>query len=188
VWAGHIYDARLGKIALGDVDTHVVPMELLKGRLRIDMLGTNPVSELHGGFSHGLGGLGLDEFSVAAGVAAQSPIPAGTLFVEKLTARFPGGQCGSAEGRGRAFVSSPFAGVVQTGSMTGPALCRDGALAFDLANDTGAARQEIAVGADGSYNVRATIKPESAAVAARLQSQGFIPGPDGYVYQAQRTL
>ena len=187
-WQGRIYDAHLGKIALGDIETHAVPAELLKGRLRIDMTGTDPGTQLSGGFSLGWGGIGIDALNLTASVPGEGPVPSGTVFVEGLTSRFPGTYCGTAYGSTRAYVPSPLAGVVPAGSMTGPALCRDGALTFDLASDTGEARQEIAINATGGYSMRATIKPRNALIAAGLARKGFTPGPDGYVYQTERRL
>ncbi|WP_164857166.1 type II secretion system protein N [Sphingomonas crocodyli] len=187
-WEGRIYDAQLGKIALGDIETHAVPAELLKGRLRIDMTGTNPGTQLSGGFSIGWGGIGIDALNLTASVPGEGPVPGGTLFVENLTARFPGTHCGTADGSTRAYIPSPLAGVVPAGSMQGPALCRDGALTFDLASDTGEATQEIAINATGGYRLRTVIKPRNALIAAGLSRKGFTPGPDGYVYQTERRL
>ncbi|TZG29039.1 type II secretion system protein N [Sphingomonas montanisoli] len=187
-WQGRIYDARLGRIALGDIETHAVPAELLKGRLRIDMAGTDPGTQLSGGFSIGWGGIGIDGLNLTASLPGEGPVPGATLFVENLTARFPGTHCGTAGGAARAYMPSPLAGVVPAGSMQGPALCRDGALTFDLASDTGDATQEVAVNATGGYRLRATIKPRNALIATTLARKGFTPGPDGYVYQTERRL
>jgi general secretion pathway protein N len=188
IWSGRIYDARLGRIALGDVTTHLVPQDILKGRVRIDIVGGDPTSELHGGFSAGMGGLGVDGLSMAATVPAQAPMPGGTLFIENLTARFPDGECGEASGSGRAYIPSPIAGVVPSGSLTGPVLCRDGRLTFDMASASGNEQQEIALNANGGYRLRTVIKPTNDLVARKLTSEGFVHGPDGYVFETERLL
>lgn len=170
LWSGHLYDAQFAKVALGDVTTNMSLADLAKGRVRLDMEGSDPLSQLKGSVSYGLGGAGFDGLGLAAG----------TVIVDGLSARFPGGACDGAGGSARAIVAGA--------NLSGPVLCRDGKLTFDLASDSGREQQEIMFLSPRSYRLRTLIKAADPATAARLQAAGFAATPDGYSYEVERAL
>lgn len=181
LWSGHLYDATFAGAPLGDVTTRMALADLARGRLRLDLEGSDPVAALRGGFSFGIGGAGIDGFGLAVpGIGGVPMIPAATIIVEGVTARFPGGACASASGAARAIVAGA--------GLSGPALCRDGRLAFDLASDSGSEREEIMFLSPRRYRVRALIKAADPAIAARLRSAGFVATPEGYRFEAERSL
>lgn len=189
LWEGQMYEARLGKIALGDVKSKMSLDEISKGRIRLNIEGSDEISRLKGVFSQGLGGAGIDNFTVGMPVmAGPPPIGGVTLIVDGLKARFPGGECADGSGEVRAYLSGALPAVGLPGEMTGPALCRDGKLTFDLASPSGREQEQITVLTATKYKVRLFIRPTMPRIAQLLQSKGFTPLDDGYVYEEERSL
>lgn len=189
IWSGQLFDAHLGKIALGDVTSKLSLADLTKGRLRLDIAGSDEVSRLKGVFSYGLGGAGIDDFNIGMPVmAGPPPIGGVTLIVEGLKAHFPGGDCADGSGEVRAYLSGALPAIGLPGEMSGPALCRDGKLTFDLASPSGREQELITILAANRYKVRAFIRPTSPQIGQFLQSKGFVPVDDGYAYEEERTL
>jgi len=187
--SGHLYEVRLGSIALGDVSSRLNLADLSGGRLRFDLDGNDPVSRLSGGVSYGLGGAGLDDFSVGTALVA-GPQPLGniTIVVEGLTVRFSGGACHEAQGRVRAYLSAAAGAVGLPSEMSGTASCRDAVLTFDLAGAGGREQLLLTIPSARKYRVRALIKPVSRAMEEQLKAKGFVPVEDGLAYEEERTV
>ena len=184
LWEGRIYDASLAKVKLGDVMTRLSFEDLTKGRLRLNMEGSDEVSRLKGVFSFGWGGLGIDDFNIGLPMmAGPPPIGSVTLIVDGLKASFPGGECQDGRGEVRAYLSGAL-----PSEMSGPALCRDGNLAFDLASPSGREREEVTILAPNKYRVKLFIKPVSPRVEQVIRAKGFVPTGDGYAYEEERTI
>jgi len=187
--SGHLYEVRLGSVALGDVSSRLNLADLSRGRLRLDLEGNDPVSRLSGGVSYGLDGAGLDDFSVGTAlVAGSQPLGNITIVVEGLTARFSGGACQKAEGRTRAYLSAAARAVGLPSEMSGTASCRDAALTFDLAGAGGREQLLLTIPSARKYRVRALIKPVSRAMDEQLRAKGFVPVEDGLAYEEERTV
>jgi len=189
LWEGQMFDARLAKIELGDVMTKMSLDDISKGRVKVVLEGTNEVSRLNGGFSFGLGGVGVERFSVGMPVVAgPQPIGGVTLILDGLTARFPGGQCTDGRGEVRAYLSGALPLVGLPSEMSGPALCRDGYLTFDLASPSGREQETVTILSPNKFKVRMFIKPANDRVEQILQAKGFRRDIDGYVYEEERTI
>jgi general secretion pathway protein N len=189
LWEGQMFDAKLATIELGDVMTKMSLDNISKGRVRIDMEGSDEVSRLKGGFSFGLGGIGLDGFSVGMpAMAGPPPIGGVTLILDGLTARFPGGECTDGRGEVRAYLSGALPMVGLPSEMSGPALCRDGHLALDLASPSGREQETVTILSPNKFKMRLFIKPTNERVEQILQSKGFRHDVDGYVYEEERTI
>jgi len=189
LWEGRIYDASLAKVKLGDVMTRLSFEDLTKGRLRLNMEGSDEVSRLKGVFSFGWGGLGIDDFNIGLPMmAGPPPIGSVTLIVDGLKAGFPGGECQDGRGEVRAYLSGALPAVGLPSEMSGPALCRDGYLAFDLASPSGREREEVTILAPNKYRVKLFIKPVSPRVEQVIRAKGFVPTEDGYAYEEERTI
>ena len=189
LWEGQLYDARLAKIQLGDVTSRMSLEDAAKGRIRLNIEGTDEVSRLKGVFSYGLGGAGIDDFTVGMPVVA-GPQPIGnvTLIVDGLKARFPGGDCDGGSGQVRAYMSGALPMVGLPGEMSGPALCRDGKLTFDMASSSGREQEQVTILSPTKFKVRLFIKPTAPRVEQILQSHGFQRADDGYAYEEERSL
>lgn len=188
LWAGHLFNAQLGKVPLGDVSTNMSLADLAKGRVKLAIAGSDEMSKLKGAFGFGIGGAGVEGFSVGVpGLQGAPTMPPATLLLDGLTARFPGGECADASGSARVSFAGSAIGGASTG-MSGPALCREGKLVFDLASDNGQQQQVITILTASSYHVHALIKAAPLALAGRLQAAGFEPTSEGFVYEGDRTL
>ena len=190
VWKGRMYEVKLANIELGDVESKMSLDEITKGRIRLDLTGSEEVTAaLKGGFSFGLGGVGIDRFNFTMPVmAGPPPIGGVTLIVDDLSARFPGGECADGRGEVRAYLSGALPTIGLPGEMSGPALCREGKLTFDLASPSGRETEEVTILGMDKYKVRLFVKPTRPEVVAALQSKGFRPFLDGYTYAEERTL
>jgi general secretion pathway protein N len=183
LWSGHLLNARLGKVPLGDVSSDMSLADLAKGRVKLVITGTDPVSQLKGAFGYGIGGAGVEGFNLGvSGLQGAPMMPRAKLVLDGLTAHFPGGECAEASGSARVSLSGAAAG------MSGPALCREGKLVFDMASDSGHEQEVITILSANSYRVRALIKSAPLALAGRLQSAGFVATSEGFVYEGERTL
>jgi general secretion pathway protein N len=183
LWSGHLLNARLGKVPLGDVSSDMSLADLEKGRVKLVITGTDPVSQLKGAFGYGIGGAGVEGFNLGvSGLQGAPMMPRAKLVLDGLTAHFPGGECAEASGSARVSLSGAAAG------MSGPALCREGKLVFDMASDSGHEQEVITILSANSYRVRALIKSAPPALAGRLQSAGFVATSEGFVYEGERTL
>ncbi|MES2495272.1 MAG: type II secretion system protein N [Pseudomonadota bacterium] len=189
LWDGRLYDSRLAKIALGDVTSKLSLEDIGKGRIRLNVEGTDEISRLKGVFSYGIGGAGIEDFTVGMPVVA-GPQPIGnvTMIVDGLKAKFPGGECSDGSGQVRAYMSGALPLVGLPSEMSGPALCREGNLAFDLASPSGREREEVTILSPRKFKVRLSIQPTSERVEQLLQSKGFRRADGGYVYEEERTL
>jgi general secretion pathway protein N len=190
VWQGQMFDAKLAdKIELGDVMSKMSLDDISKGRVRLNLEGTNEVSRLKGGFSFGLGGVGVESFSVGLPViAGPQPIGNVTLILDSLTARFPGGECTDGRGEVRAYLSAALPLIGLPSEMSGPAICRDGNLTFDLASPSGREQETVTILSPTKFKVRMFIKPTNERVEQILQSKGFRHEVDGYSYEEERSL
>lgn len=190
IWEGYIYEAKLGPIELGDVHSKMSLDQLTSGRVRLDLTGSEEATAaFRGGFSFGWGGIGIDNFNLTMPVmAGPPPIGGVTLIVDGLSVRFPGAECADGRGEVRAYLSGALPAVGLPGQMSGPALCREGKLAFDLASSDGRATEEVTLLGMDRYKVRMFVKPRSQQVASILQAKGFRPFLDGYSYAEERTL
>lgn len=189
LWEGQLFDARLGKIELGDVHSKLSLDDISNGRIKLNITGSDEVSRLGGVFSYGLGGAGIDNFTVGMpAMAGPPPIGGVTLILDNLKARFPGGECTEGSGEVRAYLSGALPAVGLPGQMSGPALCRDGKLAFDLASLSGREQQQITLLSMTKFRVRAFVRPTMPRVGDFLLSKGFVRDGDGYAYEEERSL
>jgi len=189
LWEGQLYDARLASIALGDVTSRLSFEDVTKGRIRLDIAGSDEVSRLKGVFSYGIGGAGIEDFTVGMPVmAGPPPIGAVTLIADGLKAKFPGGECAEGSGEVRAYLSGALPAIGLPGEMSGPALCRDGKLAFDLASPSGREQEQITILSPTKFKVRLFVRPTSQRVEQILRSHGFQPVDDGYAYEEERSV
>lgn len=183
VWAGRLRDARLGEIALGDLDAHLSPWPLLVGRARIELDSDvdTPARAVHGAVGVSRNGVRADDVdaTIAPG-RLLSPLPVTGLAVEALSVRFEDGACTAAEGRVRASLSGDVAGVAMPASLSGSVRCEGRALLVPLTSQAGAERVDLRIEGTGRYRATVTLQPGDAAALARLTTLGFVEGPGGY--------
>lgn len=190
LWEGHMYDVHFANVEMGDVATKMSLDDLSKGRVKLQLTGSEEATAgLKGAFGFGLGGIGLEQFNLTMPVmAGPPPIGGVTLILDDLSVRFPNGECTDARGEVRAYLSGALPTVGLPSEMSGPATCRDGKLTFDLASSDGRAEEEVTILAMNKYKVRLFVKPTNPMVTEELQAHGFRPEMDGFAYSEERTL
>ena len=189
VWAGHIYDARFGRIELGDVRSELSLSDLGKGRIKLALEGSDEVSRLKGALSYGVGGLGLEGFNIGVPAMFGAPPLGGlTINIADLNVRFPGGSCTDGAGVASAFIAGASPGLGIPRSISGPVICRDGHLVLDLMSDSGHEHQVITLLDFDRYRVRMTVRQSLPQITRALEANGFTAQPEGYVYETERQL
>jgi general secretion pathway protein N len=177
LWSGRLLEARFGDLALGDLDAGVSPLALLIGRARIALEGqaADPAQRLRGsvelarGRSAVLGASG----TLSPG-AAFAPLPVTALALDDVTIRFVDGACQQADGRVRADMAGNFLGQPLPGTVSGAARCDAGALLLPLTSVAGGEGVALRLWPDGRYRAELTVVPSDPAVAARLDTSGFV--------------
>lgn len=182
LWAGRLHDARMGGVALGDLDAGLSPVQLLIGRVRIDFSRAGGGGD---GFKGALGGtrdsFGIDDLTATLPVGDRfSPLPISTVALDDFSVRFSGGRCVSGEGAVRATVSGSVAGLALAQGLGGVARCDGAALLLPLVGQSGMERLDLRLTADGRYRAELNVRSADPALARRLVSAGFAAGPDGH--------
>ena len=187
--SGQIYDAHFGKVALGDITSSLSFADLTKGRVKLQIAGTDEVSKLNGAFSYGLGGLALEGFSMGVPAMVGAPPLGGlTINISDLNVRFPGGVCTDGTGIARAWIAGAAPGLGIPNTISGPVVCRDGYMVLDLMSDSGREREIITMLSYDRYRIRMIVQQTLPQIAKSLEARGFTPSAEGYVYETERTL
>jgi len=187
--SGQIYDAHFGKVALGDITSSLSFADLSKGRVKLQVQGTDEVSKLSGAFSYGLGGLALEKFNMGVPAMIGAPPLGGlTINITDLDVRFPGGVCTDGTGTARAWIAGAAPGLGIPNTISGPVVCRDGYLVLDLMSDSGREREVITVLDYDRYRVRMTVQQTLPQITRALEAKGFVPSAEGYVLETERSL
>lgn len=187
VWLGRLTEARFGDAPLGDLSARLSPIQLLVGRARVDIAGTDESAPpLRGAFGVSRDSIGIDDATAAIPVAAVfAPLPLDTLDLSDVSVRFRDGQCDRAEGRVRASVAGEIAGLNLGQGLGGNARCDGGALLLPLQGQSGMERLAIRLFADGRYELDLAVRSGDPALGAKLALSGFRQTQDGYVFSLQ---
>lgn len=181
VWSGHVREAQVGDVALGDLRVGLSPWALLVGRARIVLTSPGDATRtVHGAIDTTRHAIALDGMtaSLAAGNAF-APLPVSALDLDALSARFVDGQCASADGRVKATLGGDFGGVALGQGLSGIARCDAGALLLPLASQAGTERIALRLWSTGRFRAEVSVKPVDPSAAARLEASGFRPSPSG---------
>ena len=181
IWAGSLSEARLGGLALGDLDARVSPWRLLLGQLSVALDGNGTARPLHGRVTMRRHGFGVEELT--AGLAAGSlfqPLPVTGLDLDAVSVRFEDGACREAEGRVRATLGPGPAGIALPPEIAGAVRCEGGALLVPLAGQAGAESVTLRVEGDGRYRAEFTLPAADPATVEQLTRLGFQPAGNGY--------
>lgn len=182
VWAGALQEARVGPLALGDVEARLNLLPLLLGRARLSLAGADPSTAFEGAVVVSRHSFGFEDvtgrFRLGAWLA---PLPIASLDLQDVSAGFRGGRCTRAEGRVRASVAGDLAGMVSGGGLAGTARCADDALLLPLASQAGTEQLNVRLFADGRYRADLFVRSADSAVQARLVTAGFRPAGAGFL-------
>lgn len=192
VWWGGLGEARVGRVAIGDVSAGLSPVQLLLGRARVDVAGrTGAANEaLRGALTFGRTTSGVDDVTahLPAGDAF-APLPIVALDLDDVSVRFRDGSCERAEGRITATIAATMAPQLNLPQqMRGNPRCTAGALDIPLASAAGTESLTILIRPDGRYNALLTVQPSDPAAGAALTAAGFQPAGNGYRLAVQGSF
>ncbi|ODT85451.1 MAG: hypothetical protein ABS86_06170 [Sphingobium sp. SCN 64-10] len=177
IWWGGAEELQIRGAQIGTVDVLLNPLQLLIGRVRINIirqLGTP--EDISGAITIGLGGRGIDDVTGALALAAPlAPLPVSRVEFEGLSVHFSGGQCIDAQGRVRARVPALISGLSLANGLSGEARCAGTAVELPLVSQSGQEQLNIRVSADGSYQATMRVRTTDGLLSAALGANGFRP-------------
>lgn len=175
IWWGGAEQLQVRGVQLGTVDVFLNPLQLLIGRVRIDIarrLGTP--DDIAGAFSVGWGHRGIDDVTGAVALAAPlAPLPVSRVEFEDLSVHFSGKRCITAEGRVRARVPALISGLSLSNGLAGEARCAGDAVELPLVSQSGQEQLTIRVADDGSYQATMRVRTTDPLLGAALGANGF---------------
>jgi general secretion pathway protein N len=166
IWSGRLVEARIGPVALGDLEARLAFLPLLSGRARIEVERDS---------------VGPDRFAGALGFArsrrsaesvsgvlpvdgAFGAMPIAALELTDVTVRFRDGTCEEAEGLIRASLTATQPGI--PASLSGAARCDRGALLLPLM--AGGEGLVLRVAGDGRWSAELRLR---GAPAGRVEGR-----------------
>ena len=184
VWRGALQEAQVGPVALGDVGARLNLLPLLLGRARLSLGGGDDAAAFEGAAIVSRHSFGFEDVSGRFRVAGQSgPIALTTLDLHDVSAGFASGRCTRAAGRVRAAAAGEAAAAGFGAGLAGRPRCAGDALLLPLASESGAARLDIRLFADGRYRLDLLARPADPAAGARLAAAGVRAVGRGYAMQ-----
>jgi len=183
VWWGRIDGLALGPIVLGDVRAAVSPVQLLVGRIRLDLWrdGGQGGDGLRGAWTAGFNQRGIDDVTGSVPLGGVfAPLPLSALEFEDVTVHFANDSCARAQGRVRARLDGQFGGLNLSQGLSGEAICDGAAVLFPLVSQTGLEKLSLRLWRDGRYTARIAVTGASAVDAAALSSAGLTQQGDEY--------
>lgn len=183
LWFGRLREARLGGVALGDVDARLNLLPLFLGRARLSLHRDEAAGGLlDGALSVTRHSFGLEDLTGQVRTGAMfAPLPIATLDLDDVSVHFEGGQCESAEGRVRAGLSGELAGLALSSGLSGAVRCQGGVALLPLVGQSGMEQVNLSLEASGRWRAEIVVRPTDAAAIQRLTAAGFTAGPGGYV-------
>lgn len=182
IWSARLTEARIGPLALGDLDARINPLSLLVGEARMVVARGGAAPDRL------VGNLGAArDRQLAENVSGVIPIdgslgilPIAAIQLTDVTVAFRDGQCDRAEGMVQARLSGDMGGLALPAAMDGAARCDRGTLLLPLRSGSGAESVMLRIHGDGAYDAEIRIQATEPAIIARLTAAGFAPGPAGY--------
>jgi general secretion pathway protein N len=185
IWSGRLVEARIGRLAMGDVAVGLRPLSLLIGRARIDMkspLGVGSLTSTSTGFAVD------DATAKLSTVRVFAPIPLDSLDLTDVSVSFSGGKCAKAEGRVRATFTGDVGGLALAQGLSGVARCDGGALLLPLVSQSAMERLSLHIDGSGGYRAQFFVRSTDPAMAAKLGAAGFGPATGGFVLRLAGKL
>lgn len=191
VWAGALYDLRIGALPLGDVNAHLRPLPLLLARaeLHIDRPGAAAEPALRANVAGGSGWAYLHEVSGQVPLGdAFGALPATALGFRDFHLDMAGGSCREAGGQ-VSLILSPLSELMPgTIALTGAARCAKGALYVPMTGPSGFERVFLRLEPDGRWRADLVLAGLPVEVTTPLLNLGFSARPGGIGLSARGRL
>lgn len=183
VWLGRMDDLMIGDAALGTLHAAISPVQLLVGRVRLDLWREEGLpSDIEGAWTAGFNQRGVDDVTGTVPIAgAFGPLPLSTAEFEDVTIHFAGNTCAKAEGRVRMRITGEFAGLNLSQGLSGVAACDGEAVLLPLVSQTGMEQLSLRLWRDGRYTAQMRVDGSKSADAAGLAQAGLARQGEDYV-------
>lgn len=190
IWWGGAEELQVRGVNLGTVDVFLNPVQLLIGRVRIDVARRRGnADDIAGAFTIGFGRRGIDDVTGALALAAPlAPLPVSRVEFEDLTVHFTGGLCTRAEGQVRARVPALISGLALSNGFSGQARCAGDVVELPLASQSGQEQLNIRIKSDGSYEAAMRVRTSDPLLIAALGANGFRPVGDEQILRTVGRL
>ncbi len=183
VWYGKLIEARIGDLALGDINASLSPFQLLIGRARLGLSGPAQGDRpgLSGAITTSRYSRGIDDMtgSIPTG-RVFAPLPVNRIELEGVSARFDSGACAAAQGRVKAQLSGSIAAIALPQAMSGTLKCEGGALVVPLVSQAGTESVTLYVQGNGRYRATLDIQSSDPVTGQKLSLVGFQQNGAGY--------
>lgn len=183
VWYGKLIEARIGDLALGDINASMSPFQLLLGRARLGLSGPAQGDRpgLSGAITTSRYSRGIDDMtgSIPTG-RVFAPLPVNRIELEGVSARFDSGACAAAQGRVKAQLSGLIAAIALPQAMSGTLKCEGGALVVPLVSQAGTESVTLYVQGNGRYRATLDIQSSDPVTGQKLSLVGFQQNGAGY--------
>lgn len=175
IWWGVADELQIRGVQLGTVNVFLNPVQLLIGRVRIDIARRLGAPEdIVGAVTVGIDRRGIDDVTGALALAAPlAPLPVSRVEFEDLSVHFSGGRCTRAEGRVRARVPALVGALGLANGLSGEARCAGDAVELPLVSQSGQEQIVIRVAEDGAYEATMRVRTTDPLMAAALGASGF---------------
>lgn len=181
IWTGRIGELNAGPLPLGTVDAGIAPLPLLIGRAEVWLRRPDAAGEPFAAVVSGAkGNLSLRHVNgtVPLGGAAGA-LPVDSVGFGEFAMTMRDGKCTSAEGTLSLKLGPVSALLPGDMTLTGKAMCRDGALYVPMQGPSGMEKLLLKVGSDGKWTADLVFAGLPAEVSGPLLAMGFSPRPDG---------
>lgn len=182
IWSGTLTDARVGRLALGNLHVSVNPFALMTGKVRATVTGRAGRGVLTSG--HGI----ADATAHLSVAGLFTPVPLSGIHLDNVTAEFRDNRCERADGRVRAVFSGDVAGLALAQGLSGAARCEGGEILLPLASQSAMERLNLRISADGNFRSEFIVKSTDVALNAKLLSAGFQSTQGGYALRLTGKL
>ena len=185
IWSGKLVEARIGRIAMGDVGVGLRPLPLLTGRAQIDL--QSPLGR--GALSSSKSGFAVDNASAKLSTARVfAPIPLDALEMTNVSIAFAANKCERAEGRIRATFAGDVGGLSLAQGLSGSVRCDGSVLLLPLVSQSAMERLNLYIRGNGDYRAEFLVRSTDPAMVAKLGAAGFAPAPGGFVLRLAGKL
>ncbi|MGE4321992.1 MAG: type II secretion system protein N [Sphingobium sp.] len=190
IWGGSIHDLMLGDMPMGSVNAALSPVQLLTGRIRIDVWRTlGQPDDMKGALIVGIGRVGVAGMTGTIPLGDNfAPLPVGSIALDDVSAHFIGQRCSHAEGRVRAQMAEQVPGLALAQGLSGVATCDGDALLFPLVSQSGMEKVAVRIWRSGRYSAEMRVETADPALAQALGQVGFAAAGKARVLMVQGAL
>jgi general secretion pathway protein N len=185
IWSGKLVEARIGRLAVGDLSVDLKPLPLFVGRATIGLqspLGRGAMTSTKSGFA-------VENATATLATAGLfAPFPLDGIDLTNASIGFAGNKCDKAAGRVRATFSGDVGGLSLAQGLSGVARCDGATLLLPLVSQSAMERLNLHIQGDGDYRAEFFVRSTDPAMAAKLGSAGFAPAPGGFVLRLAGKL